>query len=271
MSFDFSDFEIDVIEKSYTVPVIVDFWAPWCHPCRILGPLLEKLAKKHESEWVLIKVNVDDNQDISIKYSVTGIPAVKLFIEGTVVDEFTGALPEAAIEQWLKKAIPSETEKKIQEARELIHQNQSELAEAILNDLLFLEPHNKDAQLLLAQVYIYTDPQRTFDLLTSFTIADPGYELADSLRSFAHLFIQSQNPENIPDSQAKSHCLTAIAYLKKQDFDHALEEFIQSLKKDRTFNSECAKKSCIAIFKILGEEHPLTKKHRRAFGAALYI
>src|SRR5512146_1797389 len=112
------DFNKDIIERSKTIPVLVDFWAEWCGPCRILGPVLEKLAVKYKNRFELVKVNTDKNQEIAARYGIRGIPNVKLFIDGKVADEFTGALPEPAVEQWLKKAIPGKHTEELKKVRE---------------------------------------------------------------------------------------------------------------------------------------------------------
>ncbi len=97
------NFESEVIEKSKTVPVMVDFWAVWCMPCRMLGPTLERLADANEGRVILAKLNVDANPMVSSKYGIRSIPSVKLFKNGEVVDEFVGALPEMAVKEWLDK------------------------------------------------------------------------------------------------------------------------------------------------------------------------
>ena len=106
MSHEITDFTTDVLERSNSIPVLVDFWAAWCGPCRTLGPVLERLAEKQAGRWVLAKVDTEKFPQIAAQYGVRGIPNVKLFIKGKVVDEFTGALPERAVEQWLAKAVP---------------------------------------------------------------------------------------------------------------------------------------------------------------------
>ncbi len=101
-------FQEDVIETSRRKPVLVDFWAPWCGPCRVLSPTLDKLAKESGGKWRLVKINADSYPGLVQRFGVRGIPAVKLFIDGGVADEFVGALPEHAIREWLARALPAE-------------------------------------------------------------------------------------------------------------------------------------------------------------------
>ena len=100
------DFDKEVVEVSHRKPVVVDFWAPWCGPCRVIGPVLEKLAKESKGKWRLVKINTDKHHHLVAQFGIRGIPAVKLFRDGKPVNEFVGALPEHAIRQWLAEVLP---------------------------------------------------------------------------------------------------------------------------------------------------------------------
>jgi putative thioredoxin len=109
MSYEVTNFQKDVIERSREAPVVVDFWAPWCGPCRMLGPVVEKLASEADGKWSLVKVDTDQNQDIAAQYQIRGIPNLKLFVNGEVVSEQVGALPEPVLKEWIEDYLTAKT------------------------------------------------------------------------------------------------------------------------------------------------------------------
>jgi putative thioredoxin len=139
MSHDVTDFQAEVIERSRTLPVLVDFWAAWCGPCRVLGPLLEHLAGEAGDRWALAKVDTEKFPELAGQYGVTSIPSVKLFAGGEVVDEFVGALPEADIRRWIDAALPSPLAARVAEARGLVAGRAYRSAAETLREVLAAE------------------------------------------------------------------------------------------------------------------------------------
>jgi putative thioredoxin len=143
---DESNFERDVLHRSAEVPVVVDFWAAWCAPCRSLGPILEKLAAEDAGEWILAKLDVDANPQLSAAFGIQGIPAVKAFKDGRQVAEFTGALPEAQVRSWLQQLRPSRAQIAIAEAERSEAEGRLEDAAGLFAEALKEEPGNDDAR-----------------------------------------------------------------------------------------------------------------------------
>ncbi len=270
MIYEMNNFEKDVIERSYTIPVLVDFWAEWCAPCRVLGPVLERLAEKYKDQWTLMKVNTEHHPDIAASYDIQGIPNVKLFVDGQVVDEFAGALPEETVEQWLRKAVPSKYQEQIKKARQLLLEGKLRKARKLLRKVVEAEPGNHQARIFLANTYLYTDYQKSLELVKDIGEGSDYIDMAESIRTFAELFQLNDQPETLPDSSARDQYLTAIKKLHDEDFEGALEAFLTVIRRDRYYDDDGSRKACIAIFTFLGEDHEITPKYRRELGSALF-
>ncbi len=269
MVYDVKDFNIEVIEKSFRVPVLVDFWADWCAPCKMLGPVLERLTEKAKGEWILAKVNTEEMQKVALQYKISSIPNVKLFVDGNVAAEFVGALPEYQIEKWLAKVIPSKFRKEIEDAKNFISSTKIKEARVLLEKIIKSEPNNEQAKTLLAASLIFTEPDRVEILVKD--ISDQKYvEVAESIRTMERIFRLIKSPSELPDNPVKQKYLSAIVDLQSQNFNSALEKFIEIIRADRYYDDDGSRKACIAIFKFLGEENETVLKYRRDFSSALY-
>lgn len=271
MDFELKDFQKDVIEQSYNFPVLVDFWAEWCAPCRLLGPILERLAQKNNQNWKLVKVNTEKFPDLAQAYSVRSIPNVKLFSKGKVINEFVGALPEKSIVDWLKKSIPNKYSEFIDKAKNLLALGRNEDAKVILEEIYKEDTNNSDVKVLLAKIFLFENQNEAKKLLDSADISNEYDELVEAIYTIIELLEKSNNPDNLEENFVKHIYLQALDHLKNKNFQLALEKFIEVIRENKYYDDEGARKACIAIFKYLGEDHQITLQYRKEFGRALYI
>lgn len=262
------DFSCDVLEQSHELPVLVDFWAQWCGPCRMLTPVLERIAEKFSGKVKLVKINTEEYPDIASRYNVSGIPNVKLFIDGSITDEFTGALPEAQIEQWLKRALPSRYSAEVKLAQDLVGEGKERQAAAILDEVLVNEADNIAALALMIRIRLFGHPDDALKLNERLE-GEPGYgEFCDAVRTLGGLL--QKDEDALPDDPVRERYRAALACLRSGAFSDAIEAFIGVIRENRYYDDDGSRKACIAIFKYLGEDHPVTLKHRRVFDRALY-
>jgi putative thioredoxin len=270
MSYEVNDFQTDVIDASADAPVLVDFWASWCGPCRQLSPVLESLAEAAD-EWSLVKVNVDENGAAAQQYGVRGIPAVKLFVDGEVEAEFTGVKPEHQIQNWLDENLPSEEKSRIEKAEAALEEGDHQEAEHLLWPVLEDNPDHDEAQVLMARALAFKDPSRAQVLADEAEVSDPTLrQMRESVRTIARLLELREDPAALPEDDVKDTYLAAMEALDDQDIETALENFINVVRTHRDYDDDGARKACIALFTLLGEKHPLTQEHRRTFDMALY-
>ena len=269
VAFDTDDFEKDVIARSHEVPVLVDFWAEWCGPCKVLGPVLERLARHSGGRWELAKLDTDRHPAVSARYGIRGIPNVKLFVDGQVVDEFVGALPERTVEEWLKKAVPSRYRAQLEGARQLLLEDRAVQAGEMLHPIVAAEPDNDQAAALLAQALFGSDPRRALRAVEPIELGSDYYEVAEAVRTLVASFTRLDDSPP-PEDPARDTYARAVAAARAGDFQAALDGLIEVVRKNRYYDDDGARKTCIAIFKLLGEDHPTTRRSRPLLSNALY-
>jgi putative thioredoxin len=272
------DFASQVLERSHRTPVVVDFWAPWCGPCRVLGPMLEKLAAQHAGGFLLAKVNVDQAPALAQRYRVRSIPAVLGLRDGAIVAEFVGAQPEAILERFIAALLPSEADGLAKQGGALLEAGDAAGAEAKLRAALELDARHPRALLGLARLLGERgDAAGGLALLEKITGGEA--ELAEAEKLSAELRMASAvradesalrtRVEATPDDlDARIQLGRALA--ARDRHEEALEQLLAAVKRDPHFADEAARKSMLDLFAVLGADHPLTQRYRAELARALF-
>jgi putative thioredoxin len=270
-------FQSAVIERSRTVPVVVDFWAEWCGPCRMLGPILEQLAEQHAGAFELAKLNTDENPRIAQAFRIQGIPAVKAFKDGRVVDEFVGALPESRVQEWLQRFLPNEADALAAQGDELAAAGHQNAAEDAYREALSHRPDHAAATVGLARVLAGRGEPGEVEALRLLS-ALPADPRANQLRAEIGLRkaggdadlegLERRVQENPGDAAAQYELGAALAAQGR--YEPALEHLLESVRRDRTLNDDAARRAMIDLFNVLGEESPLTQTYRKQLSYVLF-
>jgi putative thioredoxin len=263
MSYELKDFDKQVIERSREVPVVVDFWAPWCGPCKMLGPVLEEMAGKAEGRWELVKVNTEDHPKIALDYQISGIPDVRVFLDGKAADGFQGFRPEADIEKWLKPWLPSLREAEIKRAREQAAAGR--LAEAIRAAAAVLdgEPDNERLRLEIAEWEMRSVPHAVVGRLETVGADSDHADKAQALRDLAGCLTALTN-------EKQAQFVTGRDALAQGDFAAWINAWLEALERDRKIGDGRLLEAGKAAFRFLGPRHPVAEENYRRFTFLLY-
>ena len=279
-SFDVSieEFEAKVIQASMQVPVVIDFWAPWCGPCQTLKPMLEKLAEEYAGRFLLAKVNSDENPELSQHFGVRSIPSVKVLYQGQLVDEFNGALPEGQIRAFLDRfALPDAGGNLREEAAALVAAGQLDEALAKLSEASREKPGDEGIRLDAIDVLMQLGRNDEAGQLLAADYTQAA-DRANALRARLALAAGAADTTGLeaklaanPDDHA-TRLELARAYAGQNRFREALDNALEVVVRDRFFDEGAGRKALLQIFEALGgsEQHDdLVREFRRKLSAAL--
>ncbi len=276
---DEKDFEREVLERSYEVPVVVDFWAPWCGPCKVLKPVLERLAEEYGGRFVLAKVNSDDNQRLAGQFGVRGIPTVKAVVNGEVVDEFSGALPESEVRAFLDRLQPSPAEELRQQAGQQRKDGSAEKARELLQEAQALEPENERVRIDLARTHLDLDnPEAAREQLAGLS---PTARLDDAVKELESRLALAEQSRDLPAEKAlldrldkdpddlEARLQLANRYAAEHRYAEAMDQLLEIIRRDRHFEDDIGRKNLLALFNLI-DDPELVREYRRRLAAALH-
>lgn len=265
-----TDFEFEVLEYSKQMPVVVDFWADWCGPCKVLGPILERLTQDAKGAFRLAKVDVDQNPNLALRYHVRSIPNVKAFKDGQLVAEFAGVQPEGKIREFLRGLKPSEHDLVLEKAQGLLAEANWNAAEKLFREFLHKAPQNPAGLLgltrsLLLQGFI----EEPVGILKNFP-ASKEYLSAEVLSPLAKALMSTKSGWKDSDDPLEAAYANALRLVKMGNFEAAMDGMLDILRQDKRYRDDEVRRVLLGVFELLGETNPLTRQYRNELASVLF-
>jgi putative thioredoxin len=266
-----ANFESEVIFRSHGTPVVVDFWAPWCGPCRTLSPILERLTIEAGGAFHLAKLNVDDNPNLAIRHGVQGIPAVKAFLNGQIQSEFVGAQPEPVVRRFIEQLAPSEAEKAVEEAQSLLATRHWQEAENAFRAVMGEDETNAAAALGLVKALLMQGyGVESTRILENFP-AGTEWAIAERLTPMAKVLSDVEQERAYPeDDTLTARLYQAARLIARGNLPAAMDGLLDILREDKSYRDGLPKQVMLAIFVLLGDDDPLTRQYRDELASVLF-
>ncbi len=258
-----SNFEYEVLSYSQNLPVVVDFWAEWCQPCKRLGPLLEQLTEEARGNFRLARVDVDANPNLALRYSVRSIPTVKAFSQGQVVAEFAGLQPEPRVREFLGKLLPpSEVSLQIEKANSLLETHQWSEAEEIYRSLEEQDPDQPQVLLgLVKSLLAQAKSSEALFILNAFP-ASKEYNTAQILRPLAEAMVKHEKSELPDETDLDAMFANCIRLMRRGNHFAAMDGLLDILRQDKRYRSDKARLIFLGILELLGPSDLEAKQYR---------
>ncbi|QBQ53627.1 thioredoxin [Nitrosococcus wardiae] len=268
-----SNFAEQVLAKSHQAPVLVDFWAAWCQPCQMLMPLLQQLAENYQGQFWLAKIDADKEQGLTLQYGVRGLPTLKLFRHGEVVEELVGVQPESVICAAIDRHLLRESDRLLEQAQTALAAGQEEQGLHLLHKAAEIDPEHYPVSVALAGALLKQGERtKAEQMLKALPLEVRGEEPASGLLAqieFATLTEKAPDIHSLkqrlkanPEDSEACYLLGAQQALAG-DYQDALEQFMVLLKQNPKYGDEAARKALLAVFNILGPDHELVLRYRR--------
>ena len=264
-------FDREVLERSYDTLVVVDFWAGWCNPCKILMPVLSNLAEEYNGSIFLAKVDTDVERKLAETYGIRSLPSVRFFKQGQIVDEFNGALPSEEIRLFIEKNQFKETDFDLHAAKQAFDEGDLDTASRLLRDILLKDPDNRTAILLQVKIALqHGDVDFVDQFLAKVPLGDADSdEIKEitALNEFSKALVGSPTMEELELDLANNDNLEkrfqlASHYALQGQYEKAIQNFLMVMENDRNYKDDGARKSIIAIFDLLGGSGPIVNTYR---------
>jgi putative thioredoxin len=271
------NYQPDVIERSFDVPVLVDFWASWCQPCQMLMPVLANLAEQYQGKFILAKINTEEQQELAGQFGIRSIPTVKLFRNGESVDEFAGALPESEIRKFLDKHIPRESDALVDQAEQLLLQGEAEDALKLLEQAKLADATNNNIDIALAQAHAAAgNAEKALEITDS--LPEDIQEKSEIRVLRGRLFFEqllegapsdAELQQRLQHNDSEACYLSAARDAVNQRYEEAMQQLLELMRKDRGYGDDAARKALLKLFDILGDD-PLVPRYRSKMMSLIY-